>query len=105
MTNTSSLQHGKADADTHEVHAHGSDHGNHGNDGHDHGHEHGHDHGHGHGHSHAPKDFGNAFLVGVILNTGFVAIEAIYGLLSHSLALLADVYSSKSGLPNDSPTA
>jgi cobalt-zinc-cadmium efflux system protein len=84
MTNTSSLQHGKADGDIHKVHQDASDHGNHGDDGHDHG------HGHGHGHSHAPKDFGNAFLVGVILNTGFVAIEAVYGLLSHSLALLAD---------------
>ena len=31
-----------------------------------------------------------AFAVGVTLNTGFVIAEVIYGLLSHSLALLAD---------------
>ena len=51
---------------------------------------HRHDSHHGHGHSHAPKDFGNAFLIGIILNAGFVATEVVYGLLSHSLALLAD---------------
>lgn len=50
----------------------------------------GHVHAHGHGQGHAPKDFGNAFLIGVLLNTGFVVTEAVYGVLSHSLALLAD---------------
>lgn len=53
----------------------------------------GHDHGHGHGHAghaHAPKDFGRAFAVGITLNFGFVLIEAVYGLLSNSMALLAD---------------
>ena len=45
---------------------------------------------HGHGHSGAPKDFGLAFAVGVLLNTGFVIIEAVYGFLSNSMALLAD---------------
>ena len=54
------------------------------------GHSHDHDHGHDHGHSHAPKDFGRAFLIGVILNTGFVIVEAIYGWLSGSMALIAD---------------
>ncbi|MBY6015031.1 cation diffusion facilitator family transporter [Qipengyuania gaetbuli] len=61
--------------------------------GHDHAHEgHGHDgHGHGgHGHSHAPKDFGRAFLIGIILNSGFVIIEAVYGWISGSMALIAD---------------
>ena len=55
-------------------------------------HSHSHDHGHGHGsgHSHAPKDFGRAFAIGIILNTGFVIVEATYGLLSGSMALLAD---------------
>lgn len=48
------------------------------------------DHSHGHGHSHAPKDFGLAFAVGVSLNTGFVIVEAVYGFLSNSMALLAD---------------
>lgn len=48
------------------------------------------DHSHGHGHTHAPKDFGPAFAIGVVLNTGFVLIEAVYGLLSNSMALIAD---------------
>ena len=58
-----------------------------------HSHEHdGHDHGHGHahGHSHAPADFGQAFLIGILLNTGFVVVEAVYGWLSGSMALIAD---------------
>lgn len=52
----------------------------------------GHDHGHegGHGHAHAPKDFGLAFAVGTSLNFAFVLVEAAYGLLSNSMALLAD---------------
>ncbi len=41
-------------------------------------------------HVHAPKDFGPAFAIGVSLNLGFVVIEVIYGLLAHSMALLAD---------------
>ena len=54
-----------------------------------HEHDHGHDHG-GHGHVHAPKDFGRAFLIGIILNTAFVVVEAVYGWLSGSMALIAD---------------
>ncbi|TMM48697.1 cation diffusion facilitator family transporter [Qipengyuania marisflavi] len=50
----------------------------------------GHSHAHGHGHSHAPADFGRAFLFGIILNTGFVIVEAVYGWLSGSMALIAD---------------
>ena len=57
---------------------------------HGHSHEHGHDHAHGHGHAHAPKDFGRAFLIGIVLNTGFVIIEAVYGWISGSMALIAD---------------
>ena len=60
---------------------------------HDHDHDHHHDHGaheHGHGHDHAPKDFGRAFLIGIVLNTGFVIAEAVYGYLGNSVALLAD---------------
>jgi cobalt-zinc-cadmium efflux system protein len=49
--------------------------------------EHSHD---GHGHSHAPSNFGRAFVIGIILNTAFVIVEVIYGLLAHSLALIAD---------------
>jgi len=52
--------------------------------GHDH---HGHDHGH---HHHAPRDFGMAFAIGIALNFGFVVVEAVYGVLAHSMALLAD---------------
>src|SRR3546814_4372134 len=50
---------------------------------------HGHHHDHP-GHSHAPADFGRAFAIGILLNLGFVAIEAFYGLMSGSMALLAD---------------
>lgn len=55
-------------------------------------HQHNHDYGHSHahGHSHAPKDFGRAFLFGIILNSGFVIAEAVFGILSNSIALLAD---------------
>jgi cobalt-zinc-cadmium efflux system protein len=59
----------------------------------EHHHHHGHAHGHHHqdpGHGHAPKDFGLAFAVGTGLNVLFVAVEAIFGLLAGSMALLAD---------------
>ncbi|HWA60283.1 MAG TPA: cation diffusion facilitator family transporter [Caulobacteraceae bacterium] len=62
----------------------------HHHDHHDHDHDHGHHHGHSHGHSHAPASFGRAFGVGIALNTAYVAAEAVYGVLSNSLALLAD---------------
>ncbi|NUN65588.1 cation transporter [Pseudanabaena biceps] len=45
---------------------------------------------HHHDHSHAPKDYNRAFLIGTSLNIGFVLVEAWFGILSHSLALLAD---------------
>lgn len=41
-------------------------------------------------HPHAPTDFSRAFAVGVALNVAFVIIEAFYGFLSGSLALLTD---------------
>ena len=72
---------------------HKHDHGSHGDhDVHDHAHD---DHGHGDadshtGHSHAPKDFGFAFAVGTALNIGIVILEATFGILSNSMALLAD---------------
>lgn len=57
----------------------------------DHPHHDEHDHhDHASGHAHAPKDFGRAFLFGIILNSSFVVAEAVYGILGHSLALLAD---------------
>jgi cobalt-zinc-cadmium efflux system protein len=43
-----------------------------------------------HQHAHAPKSFGFAFAVGTGLNLAFVAIEAVFGFLSNSTALLAD---------------
>jgi cobalt-zinc-cadmium efflux system protein len=55
---------------------------------HDH-HHHGHDHGHGHHHG-AAATTGRAFLVGIVLNGAFVAVEAGAGLVTGSLALLAD---------------
>ncbi|WP_370178144.1 cation diffusion facilitator family transporter [Alteriqipengyuania sp.] len=65
-----------------------SSHAHHGH-GHNHAHGHGHSHG-GHGHSHAPADFGKAFAIGVVLNTAFVIVEATFGFLSGSMALVAD---------------
>ncbi len=64
----------------------------HGDDQHAHdAHEHAHLHNHGAaGHSHAPKSFGPAFAIGMVLNTGYVVAEVIYGIAAHSLALLAD---------------
>ena len=53
-------------------------------------HHHEHSEGYGHGHNHAPKNFDRAFAIGVTLNVGFVLVEAFFGLLSNSLALLAD---------------
>ncbi|EKS30887.1 cation diffusion facilitator family transporter [Afipia felis] len=72
-------------------HSHDHHHGHH----HDHAdHSHGHDHAHDghahHGHHHAPVDFGRAFLIGITLNTVFVGVEALYGYLANSTALLAD---------------
>jgi cobalt-zinc-cadmium efflux system protein len=49
-----------------------------------------HDHAHRRGHGHAPASFGKAFAIGVALNLGFVIVEAIFGILSNSVALLAD---------------
>jgi cobalt-zinc-cadmium efflux system protein len=41
-------------------------------------------------HHELPKDFGYAFALGTALNVGFVVIEASYGFLANSMALLAD---------------
>ena len=53
-------------------------------------HDHSHDHAPGQPHSHAPADFGRAFAIGIVLNAGFVVVEATYGFLSGSMALVAD---------------
>jgi cobalt-zinc-cadmium efflux system protein len=47
-------------------------------------------HPHGHTHSHPRPTYGRAFAFGIILNTIFIAIEVVYGFISHSLALVAD---------------
>jgi len=48
-----------------------------------------HHHNHNHQH-HGPKNYNRLFVLGISLNLIFVIIEAIYGLLSNSLSLLAD---------------
>ncbi len=53
----------------------------------DHAHDH---HGHRHGHAHVPARFGRAFAIGISLNLLYVGGETLYGVLAHSLALLAD---------------
>ena len=63
-------EHGHAPGPTHVQHHHAQGH-------------------HGHVH-HAPGNFSLAFAVGAALNLGFVAVEAAYGVLANSLALLAD---------------
>jgi cobalt-zinc-cadmium efflux system protein len=45
---------------------------------------------HDHSHSHAPSNFNRAFAIGTILNLLFVVIEVSYGVISNSLALVAD---------------
>src|SRR5688572_3382055 len=54
-------------------------------------HGHRHEHGdHHHGHAHGPVDYNRAFALGVALNVGFVVVEAVFGIMANSLALLAD---------------
>src|SRR5690242_9773174 len=43
-----------------------------------------------HNHQHGPATYNRAFAIGIALNLGFVAAEAFYGYLAHSLALVAD---------------
>lgn len=45
---------------------------------------------HSHDHSHGPRNYNKSFAVGVGLNVIYVAVEATFGLLIGSLALLAD---------------
>lgn len=52
-----------------------------------------HHHSHsGHHHNHTPKldHLNTAFVIGILLNSAFVIIEAIAGLATHSLSLLTD---------------
>ena len=43
-----------------------------------------------HDHSHAPANYDKAFAIGVALNLSYVVVEAVFGVLVHSLALVAD---------------
>jgi len=53
--------------------------------------QHGHpEHANAHHHVHAQLDYGHAFAIGIALNLVYVAGEAVAGILSGSLALLAD---------------
>lgn len=47
-------------------------------------------HSHDHAHSHAPESFDRAFAIGIVLNTGFVMVEAGAGFWYGSMALVAD---------------
>ncbi len=61
--------------------------------GHNHSHSHDHSHGFGHHHhDHTPKidNINTAFVIGIILNSAFVIIEVITGLITGSLSLLTD---------------
>ncbi|OUC16077.1 MAG: cation transporter [Alkalinema sp. CACIAM 70d] len=55
-----------------------------------HNHSHSHSHNHSHSHHSLPGRFDRAFLISVGLNVAFTLIEVTYGLLSNSLALIAD---------------
>ncbi len=46
--------------------------------------------GHDHSHSHTPMNFGRTFAIATALNIALVAAQVVYGLLTNSLALLAD---------------
>ncbi|MDB4997664.1 MAG: cation diffusion facilitator family transporter [Myxococcaceae bacterium] len=47
-------------------------------------------HTHAAGHAHGPPSGGRAFAIGIALNLAFVVLEAVFGILSRSMALLAD---------------
>jgi cobalt-zinc-cadmium efflux system protein len=57
----------------------------HSHSGHDHGH-----HGHAHHHAIELKSVNTAFIIGISLNLAFVVVEAVAGLVVHSLSLLSD---------------
>ncbi|WP_395495941.1 cation diffusion facilitator family transporter [Acetobacter sp. KSO5] len=67
------------------AHDHDHDHDHDDHDGHDH-----HHHGFGHAHVHTPASFGSAFAIGIALNVVYLGAEALWGILSNSLSLLAD---------------
>ena len=46
--------------------------------------------GHDHSHDHRAPDFTRAFVLGIAINVGIVALELVFGFLSNSMALIAD---------------
>ncbi|MGF6767297.1 cobalt-zinc-cadmium efflux system protein [Paraburkholderia sp. GAS33] len=74
------------------VHDHAHDHGTDDDRSNAKGHSHAHNHSHGgHHHHHAPAaGNGRAFAIAVALNVLIVLVQAIYGVIAHSTALLAD---------------
>ena len=46
--------------------------------------------GHSHAHAHDPHDYSRAFAIGITLNLGIVLLQATYGFLGNSMALLSD---------------
>ena len=70
------------------THDHGTDDDRSNGKGHSHAHEHSHG---GHHHHHAPAaGHGRAFAIAVVLNVAIVLVQAVYGVIAHSTALLAD---------------
>ena len=49
-----------------------------------------HSHSHDHSHGPAPTEHGRAFIITIVLNSAFVLVEFIYGVIAHSTALMAD---------------
>ncbi|WP_034995646.1 cation diffusion facilitator family transporter [Beijerinckia mobilis] len=77
-----------SDAVNGKAEAHDHDHG-----GHDHAGAHSHTHAHhpgGHSHVHVPLDDNRRFLIGISLNILIVVLEAAFGVLGNSVALIAD---------------
>ena len=79
-------QHGHGGHEHEHAHEHGHEHQ------HEHGHEHGHEHEHAHGHAHgiATENINARMALAVALNLVFVIIEASFGFVSNSVALIAD---------------
>ena len=43
-----------------------------------------------HDHCHTPANYDKAFAIGIALNLSYVIAEAVFGVLAHSLSLVAD---------------
>ena len=107
QTDGTPVQHRPKPTDSPNTHVHtdACGHAGHDHAGHAHAHDHDHDHeagrrgshahhGHGHGHGHhhhtPAAGHGRAFAIAVALNVAIVVVQAIYGVLANSTALLAD---------------